>query len=98
MSDDLATIMPCGCRRGITKRLAPDIDENGHPKLEDGAFVMKEVEELEESYCSEHTKVIAERQQEVARALAGGTVTSDEALRLISGMSPTRTLTDGKTE
>jgi len=89
--------MPCGCRRGITKRMAPNIDENGHPKIENGAFVMKETEELQESFCDEHTKVLIERQREVQRALESG-ASADEALLILSGATPLPALTDGKTE
>ncbi len=88
--------MPCGCRRGIVNRLAPDIDENGHPKFEDGAFVMKEIEELQESYCSEHTSVLIERQHAVQRALESG-ASADEAIALLNGASPLPKLTNATT-
>lgn len=87
--------MPCGCQRGIVKRMAPDINEDGTPKLDNGAFVMKEIEELQESYCSEHTKVLVERQQEVQKALASG-ASADEAIALLMGATPFSALTDGK--
>jgi hypothetical protein len=97
MNNDLAVTMPCGCRRGIIKRLAPDIDENGHPKFENGAFVMKEVEELQEDYCSEHTGVLIERQHAVQRALESG-ASSEEVMAILNGASPLPKLTDGKVE
>lgn len=94
---DLGVTLPCGCRRGIVKRMAPDIDENGHPKLENGAFVMKEVEELQDSHCAEHSKVLIERQHEAQRALESG-ASADDALRILAGASPLPLLTDGDSE
>jgi hypothetical protein len=98
MSELAGVTMPCGCHRGIVKRLAPDIDDNGAPKFDaDGAFVMKEIEELQESYCEEHTKVLVERQHEVQRALESG-ASADDAIALLMGTSPLPALTDGKPE
>lgn len=91
-----AITMPCGCRREFVKRQAPAFDaETGAPKMEDGAFVMEEVEEIQEVYCDKHTITMIERQQEVQKALAGGTLTSDEVLRLTEGASPFPLLGDG---
>ena len=98
MSDELAITLPCGCRRGITKRQAPVIDEEGRPKIVDGAFVMEETEALEERFCSEHTGVLVERQQAAIRALESGK-SPDEAIALLTGAAPIpAALTDGKSE
>ncbi len=97
MTNSTVLEMPCGCQRGIVKRMAPDIDENGHPKIEDGAFVMKEVEELQESYCTEHTGILVERQHAVQRALESG-ASAEEAIALLNGVSPLPKLTDGRDE
>ncbi len=96
MSDELPGItLPCGCYRGIVKRLAPDIDENGHAKLDkDGGILMTEQEDLQETHCPEHSKVIIERQQEVMRAIESG-ADPDEAIALLMG-STSLALTDGK--
>lgn len=96
MSNDNANVleMPCGCRRGIVKRMAPAFDEEGRPKIEDGVFVMEEIEELQEQYCNEHTKVLAERQQAAMRALESG-ASPDEAIALLTGAT-LPVLTDGK--
>jgi len=93
----LSVTMPCGCQRGIVKRMAPDINEDGTPKLESGAFVMKEIEEIQEAYCGEHTKVLIERQQEVQHALASG-ASPDQAIALLMGATPFPMLTDGENE
>ena len=79
----------------MIKRMAPAFDAEGAPKLQDGAFVMEEIEEIQESYCDEHTKTLIERQQEVKLALKSG-ASGDEALRLFAGASPFPQLTDGE--
>lgn len=96
MSDENANVltMPCGCTRGIVKRMAPVIDEEGRPKIEDGAFVMEEREELQESFCGEHTGVLIERQQAAMRALESG-ASPNEAIALLNGET-LPALTDGK--
>lgn len=87
--------LPCGCERAVVKRMAPDIDEDGHPNLDEtGAFIMKEIEDIQESYCTEHTKVLVERQQEAMRALESG-ASPEEAARILTGGTPLPALTDG---
>ena len=95
MSNPAVLEMPCGCQRGIVKRMVPDIDAEGHPKFENGAFVMRESEELEEKFCNEHSKVLIERQHAVQHALESG-ASADEAIALMTGISPLPALTDGK--
>ena len=93
-------VMPCGCKRELVKRQAPAFDpETGAPKMENGAFVMEEVEEIQEIFCDEHTIKIIERQQEMQKALASGTpLTEDEVLQLTAGASPFPQLGDGSDE
>jgi hypothetical protein len=100
---EMGVILPCGCRKGVVKRMAPAIDKSvvnedgeplGAPLMKDGAFVMEEVEEIQESYCDEHTKVLVERQHEVQKALTSG-ATYDEAMKILTGATPFLMLGDG---
>lgn len=75
--------LPCGCVREFVKRMAPAINPDGTPKLQDGAFVMEEVEEIQERYCNQHTSVLIERQDQVQKALASG-ASPEEALKICS--------------
>ena len=95
MIDNIASVdAPCGCRRIFGKRMAPDIDENGHPRFgDDGAFLMKEVEDIQETYCPEHSKVLIERQQSAIHALESG-ASPDDAIALLTGTA-VPALTDG---
>lgn len=81
-------VLPCGCRQGIVKRQAPEFDEKtGAPVMKDGAFVMKEVEEIQEQFCDEHTAILIDRQEQVQKALAAG-ASPEEALKIMAGVSP----------
>ncbi len=85
---DLRNTLPCGCWRAVVKRSVAAFDEQGTPKLDvAGQFVMTISEEVEDGFCEEHTKVIAERQVAVAKALAAGT-DPNEAMLLMEGASP----------
>lgn len=104
MSNAMEHVMPCGCKSAVVKRMAPAIDKSivnedgeplGAPKMENGAFVMEEVEEIEETYCAEHTNVLIERQHAAQKMIAEGR--TEEALQLMQGASPFL-LTDGGNE
>lgn len=87
--------MPCGCCRSLVERLAPAIDEEGHPKLNpDGSFIMVETKDIQESYCTEHSGMLIERQQAAQRALESG-ASADEAIALLTGAT-VPALADGK--
>jgi len=94
VSDDNAITLPCGCTRGIVKRMAPALNPDGTAKIEGGAFVMEEVEEIQERFCDEHTLTMIRRQYDVQKALASG-ASSEEALALMAGASPFPLLGDG---
>jgi hypothetical protein len=100
------TVLPCGCKKGIVKRMAPAIDKSvvnedgeplGAPLMENGAFIMEEVDEIQETYCDEHTATLIERQHEVQKALAGG-ASYDEAMKILTGATPFPMLMDGSDE
>lgn len=86
--------LECGCRREVVKRMAPSLNPDGTPKLQDGAFVMDEVEEIEERYCAKHTGELMERQDQVQKALASG-ASPEEAMRILTGGTPFPMLSDG---
>src|SRR6185369_1075482 len=67
VSDDNAITLPCGCTRGIVKRMAPALNPDGTAKIEGGAFVMEEVEEIQERFCDEHTLTMIRRQYDVQK-------------------------------
>jgi hypothetical protein len=79
------SVQPCGCQSAIISRQRPAFDEKGHPKISpEGTFVMEMSEDIEESYCEEHSKVVAARQEAVQKLLVSGG-SSEDALRLMLG-------------
>lgn len=85
---NLRNELPCGCYRAVIKRVTPAFDEKGIAIFdENGILALRETEDIEEGYCAEHSKVVAERQMAVKAALEAG-VEPKEAMKLMSGGLP----------
>lgn len=95
---DLREDLACGCWRAIVARKVLAYDESGKPKLDAaGKPTYEEHEEIEESYCQQHTERIIERQAAVQKALDEGRP-SEEAMALMVGASPFALPAHGESE